>query len=122
MLLLEAPHRITDLAQALAVLGTRRITLARELTKQFEEITTLPASAVASWLADNAQRQRGEFVVLLHPTSIATDDGASLRVLRLLLAELPLKTAVRLAADITGAARNALYEQALQLKQETTED
>ena len=122
VLLLEAPHRITDLAQALAILGTRRITLARELTKQFEEITTLPASAVAPWLAENPQRQRGEFVVLLHPTPLTTDDGASLRVLRLLLAELPLKTAVRLAADITGAARNALYEQALQLKQETTDD
>ena len=37
-------------------------------------------------------------------------------VLRLLLAELPLKTAVKLAADITGAPRNALYDTALKLK------
>ena len=60
--------------------------------------------------------EKGEFVVLLHPAPVPEDDSASLRVLQLLLAELPLKTAVRLAADISGAPRNALYETALALR------
>ena len=116
VVLLEAPHRISDLAQALAVLGDRPITLARELTKQFEEITTQPAQALTAWLNGAPQRSRGEFVVLLHPVPMASDDGESLRVLRLLVQELPLKTAVRLAAEITGAPRNVLYDTALAWK------
>ena len=116
VVLLEAPHRIGELAQALAVLGERPVTLARELTKQFEEVTTLPAQALTAWLDGSPQRSRGEFVVLLHPVAVASDDGASLRVLRLLVQELPLKTAVRLAADITGASRNVLYDTALAWK------
>jgi 16S rRNA (cytidine1402-2'-O)-methyltransferase len=113
VVLLEAPHRIGELAQALAVLGERPVTLARELTKQFEEVVTQPAQALTTWLEGAPQRSRGEFVVLLHPVPVASDDGESLRVLRLLLAELPLKTAVRLSAEITGASRNVLYDTAL---------
>ena len=120
--LLEAPHRITELAQALTLLGERPVTLARELTKQFEEITTLPAAALPAWLDGAPQRAKGEFVVLLHPVAAAQDDGDSLRVLRLLLQELPLKSAVRLAAEITGASRNALYDTALAWKREQPEE
>ena len=116
VVLLEAPHRIGELAQALAVLGERPVTLARELTKQFEELATHPAHALAAWLGGAPQRSRGEFVVLLHPMPVAADDGESLRVLRLLVQELPLKTAVRLAAEITGAPRNVLYDTALAWK------
>lgn len=114
--LLEAPHRIGELALALAALGPRPVTLAREITKQFEEIVTLPADQLTAWLDGAPQRSRGEFVVVLHPVALHDDDGEGLRVLRLLLAELPTKVAVRLAADITGAARNALYDAALQIK------
>ncbi len=116
VVLLEAPHRIAELAEALTVLGQRPVTLARELTKQFEEIATVPAQDLPAWLAGGPQRTRGEFVVVLHPVAAAGDDGEGLRVLRLLLDELPVKTAVRLAAEITGAPRNALYEAALELK------
>ena len=116
VVLLEAPHRIAALADALAVLGERPVTVGRELTKQFEQIATLPCADLPAWLAVDAQRQRGEFALVLH-SAPATDDGAdSERVLRLLLAELPLKSAVKLAADITGAPRNALYERALALR------
>jgi 16S rRNA (cytidine1402-2'-O)-methyltransferase len=121
--LLEAPHRIEELAGALAALGERPVTLARELTKQFEEISTHPARDLAAWLAGSAQRVKGEFVVLLHPLLAPQDDGADAqRVLRLLLGELPTKTAVKLAADITGAPRNALYAQALQIRQDNPAD
>lgn len=115
--LLEAPHRIHDLAQALAPLGERPITLAREITKQFEQITTLPAHQVAAWLAQEPLRSKGEFVIVLHPCAPAgSDDAETTRILRLLLAQLPTKAAVKLCADITGASRNALYEQALAMK------
>ncbi len=116
--LLEAPHRIGELAQALAVLGPRPVTLAREITKQFEEIVTQPADQLTAWLAGSPQRSRGEFVVVLHPVALQDDSGEGLRVLRLLLAELPTKLAVRLAADISGAPRNELYEAALKIKRE----
>ena len=119
VVLREAPHRIAELAAALAPLGDRPVTLARELTKQFEEIATVPAQGAAAWVAASAQRNRGEYVVLLHPAPVATDAVATegLRVLGLLLAEkLPLKTAARLASDITGASKNALYDAGLAAK------
>ena len=118
VVILEAPHRMEALARACAPLAERAITVARELTKQFEEIATLPASELPEWLAANPQRLRGEFALVLHPApqAAAADDGG--RVLKLLLAELPLKTAVKLAAEITGASRNELYDAALKLKAE----
>lgn len=126
--LLEAPHRITDLAAALAPLGDRPVTLAREITKQFEEIATLPAHALADWLqAEGTSRTRGEFVIVVHPAPAPEGDAspattAGLRALRLLLAELPVKTAVRLAAEISGAPRNTLYDAALAMKKENDQE
>jgi len=119
VVLLEAPHRIGALATALALLGTRPLTVARELTKQFEQLVTLPATELGAWLAADEKRERGEFVLVLHPLQAQTSEsGPDLRVLTLLLTELPLKTAVRLAAEITGTSRNTLYEAALQLKKD----
>lgn len=117
VVLLEAPHRIEALAAALAPLGLRPLTVGRELTKQFEEVTTLPAKDLPDWLAADRNRVRGEFVVVLHPAPVAIDDTQDTRVLQLLLAELPLKTAVRLTSEITGTPRNAVYASALAIKQ-----
>ena len=117
--LFEAPHRITALAAELAAaVPQRRVTLARELTKQFETIVTAPAADLPAWLAADDNRQRGEFVLVLHalPATPAAGDAlspATLQTLRLLLRELPLKQAVALATEITGAPRNALYQFAL---------
>jgi 16S rRNA (cytidine1402-2'-O)-methyltransferase len=116
VLLLEAPHRIEALAEALAPLGARPLTIGRELTKQFEEIATVAAQDFKAWLQGDANRLRGEFALLLHPAPVVAEGGDAARILGLLLAELPLKSAVKLAADITGQPRNALYEQALALK------
>jgi 16S rRNA (cytidine1402-2'-O)-methyltransferase len=116
VVLLEAPHRIEALAQALAVLGPRRITLGRELTKQFEQIETLPAQDLSAWLAEKPERLRGEFVLVLHDAPVEDATGEGLRVLQLLLPELPLKTAVKLAAEISGESKNTLYDLALALK------
>ena len=70
-------------------------------------------------MAAKKERSQGEFALLLHPapkSEDASDNAAAERVLRLLLAELPTKTAVKLAAEITAAPRNALYDLALQWK------
>jgi 16S rRNA (cytidine1402-2'-O)-methyltransferase len=114
--LLEAPHRIEPLARALAALGPRPVTVGRELTKQFEQVATMPCSELPAWLAADAQRSRGEFALLLHAVPQAPVADAGTGVLKLLLAELPLKTAVRLAAQISGAPRNELYQAALRWK------
>jgi 16S rRNA (cytidine1402-2'-O)-methyltransferase len=115
--LLEAPHRIEATATALAALGPRPVTVGRELTKQFEEIATVPAQDLSAWLQANTQRTRGEFALVVHAHTHTVDaTGDHDRLLRLLMQELPLKTAVKLAAELTGEPRNALYEQALRLK------
>ena len=120
--LFEAPHRIEALATALASAApTRRITLCRELTKQFETVVVMTAAELPAWLAADTQRLRGEFVLVLHALSLAVSSDAGLpaeaeRLLAVLLRELPLKQAVALAAEISGAPRNALYTRALALR------
>jgi len=124
--LFEAPHRVQTLAAELAqAMPQRLLSCCRELTKQFESIHTLPAADFPAWLAADAQRLRGEFVLVLHatPAEAATEEPDALpaeaeRALRTLLAELPLKQAVSLAATLSGAPRNALYQRALALKAE----
>jgi 16S rRNA (cytidine1402-2'-O)-methyltransferase len=119
--LFEAPHRIEALVAALAEgAPRRRLTLCRELTKQFETVVTLPAAEAPAWLSADANRQRGEFVLVLHAADrAAAAEGLPAqaeRALGLLLPALPLKQAVALAAELSGAPRNALYARALELK------
>ena len=122
VVLLEAPHRIEALAQALSQLDSRLITVGRELTKQFETVHTLPAHQLSAWFAEKADHVRGEFALVVHaldkPTQDASEalDADSLRTLKLLLTELPLKTAVKLTSDITGTSKNVVYDTALSLK------
>lgn len=122
VVLFEAPHRIEVVLQALAdAMPTRRLTVARELTKQFETLATMPCAQAPAWLAADANRSRGEFVLVLHAQAAAPVDGDALpaeaeRTLQLLMAELPLKQAVSLAAALTKAPRKALYQRALVLK------
>ena len=119
----EAPHRIVEcIADLNAILGgNRRITFARELTKTFETIYTCPLSLSSAWLQADANQQRGEFVLLVEAEPLQGSQGVSeeaQRVLKCLLAELPLKQAVALATEITQLKKNDLYELALKLKQE----
>jgi 16S rRNA (cytidine1402-2'-O)-methyltransferase len=116
----EAPHRIVDTVHALATIfePTRQIVFARELTKLFEEIHRCPLTDAGAWLATDAHRQKGEFVILLEgaPASAAGGASEAERILAILLAECPVKQAASLAAQITGQKKNALYERALQMK------
>jgi 16S rRNA (cytidine1402-2'-O)-methyltransferase len=120
--LFEAPHRIAELAVSLASeCGARPVTVCRELTKQFETVAMLAASELPAWLAADANRGRGEFVLVVHGLPRAEEapgPQAHDAILKPLLAALPLKQAVALAAEQTGAPRNALYERALALKRE----
>ena len=122
--LFEAPHRIESLLAALAQAAPqRRTTLCRELSKQFETVLTRSAAELPAWLAEDANRLRGEFVLVLHaqaPAAVSPDalPPATLHTLQVLLRELPLKQAVSLTAELTGAPRNALYQQALLLRAE----
>ena len=122
LVLYEAPHRIVECVADLAkVLGEdRKITFCRELTKSFETIYTCPASLASAWLHADANQQRGEFVLLIEAAPVVEAQEISeeaQRVLKCLLAELPLKQAVALATEITNLKKNDLYELALALKQ-----
>ena len=115
----EAPHRIVETVASLAAVfePQRTLVMARELTKLFETIHSGPLGQANDWLAADANRQRGEFVLLVSGATVAADDGEGERVLKLLLDEgLPVKQAAKLAHSITGAGKNAMYELALKLK------
>ncbi len=118
----EAPHRIVDTVHALSAAfePARHIVFARELTKLFEEIHRCPLSEAAAWVMADANRQKGEFVVLVEgaPAAVDHDDMEAGRILSILLAECSVKQAAALAAQITGQKKNALYELALRLKAE----
>jgi 16S rRNA (cytidine1402-2'-O)-methyltransferase len=121
VVLFESPHRVAALLVALAeAMPQRRLTIARELTKQFEEVVTLAVADAPSWQAADANRSRGEFVLVLHaqpqPAQSDAVDARSEQALTLLMAHLPLKHAVAVAAQLSGAPRNALYQRALSLR------
>jgi len=116
----EAPHRILECLQDMqAVFGDERpALLARELTKTFETLKGMPLAELAAWVAADSNQQRGECVVLVAgwqaPEGEEAVSSEALRVLNLLLAEMPLKRAAALAAEITGVRKNVLYQAALE--------
>ncbi len=120
--LFEAPHRIKALIDLLTELCPEQsVTICRELTKQFETVHTALAETLPAWMAADPQRERGEFVLVLHatkPQAAAEDElpTDALRALKLLMAELPLKQAVALTAELSGNSRNRLYDAALAIK------
>jgi 16S rRNA (cytidine1402-2'-O)-methyltransferase len=124
MVFYEAPHRIVDTVQALADAfgGTRRMLIARELTKLHESLHVCTLAEGPTWLAEDANRQRGEFVLVVEGATQSEDgsDDATAHdaLLKLLLEEIPVSGAARVAAAITGASRHALYARALELKKD----
>ncbi|SFP24296.1 16S rRNA (cytidine1402-2'-O)-methyltransferase [Geopseudomonas sagittaria] len=116
----EAPHRLLEcLADLRELFGVERpAVLGRELTKTFETIKGAPLGELHDWVAADSNQQRGECVLLVEGWQAPEGEDAlsaeALRVLDLLLAELPLKRAAALAAKITGVRKNLLYQQALE--------
>lgn len=122
----EAPHRILEsVADMQNVFGaSRRIVIAREITKLYESMHACRLDEALEWLNADANNQRGEFVLLVSGAEAQTTEleAESRRVLAILLHELPLKQAVQLAVDITGANRNELYQVALRIKQNSVSE
>jgi 16S rRNA (cytidine1402-2'-O)-methyltransferase len=120
LVLYEAPHRVIETAADLAAVfdPTRRLVIARELTKIFESIHSCTLGEAAAWFAEDPNRIRGEFVLIIE--GVKVDPDATLvqarHALEVLLQELPVKQAASLAAQITGARKNDLYELALQIR------
>lgn len=116
----EAPHRIgaTLTALATALGAEREIVIAREISKRFESIHRCALGEARAWIDADANRSRGEFVLVVDaPSAVATDNVAEHdAMLALLLTELPLARAVKLATALTRAPKNMLYERALALK------
>jgi len=118
----EAPHRIVaSIEDMAAALGPERsLVIARELTKVFEQIHGCALGEAAAWLRADPDRQRGEFVLVVERVEPGKDsvDSDWERVIRTLLAELPLAQAVKLACKLTGTSRKIVYARALQLSRE----
>jgi len=122
LVLYEAPHRMAaTLDEIAAALDARRtIVIAREVTKTFETIASMPLGTVRGWLDEDANRARGELVLIVDapPKEGAAADLSPdvQRLLAALVAELPPARAARVAAEATGVARDALYARAVALK------
>ncbi len=119
----ESPHRLVETLELMqTVWGSDKvIVLAKELTKLYETILKAPIAEILTWLAHDAKRSQGEFVLLLENT-VAHQDLAQLhisldRLLTGFMAHLTLKQAVTEVVELTGLPKNQVYEQALALKQ-----
>jgi len=115
----EAPHRVLatarDLVQVLG--GARQAVIARELTKVFEQVHGCTLAELPGWLEEDADRSRGELVLIVSPPSEPEpDEGLAEVALRVLLEELSPAQAARLAARICGVPRGTLYDLALKLR------
>src|SRR5690606_35958968 len=114
----ESPHRVqATVADLLTQCGPERlITFARELTKRFEEIATMPLQEAQAWLSHSGHRQTGEFVLIVHeapePQQSVVDE-AVLELLDTLLGSVSVRDAARLASRATGISRDVLYAAAL---------
>lgn len=114
MTLFESPHRVaTTLVDLHAALGDRDVVIARELTKRFESIVRMPLREAAAWLAADADRSRGEFVLVVEGREPARGGVEAAKVIAVLAEALPPSQAAALAAKITGESREGLYRAAL---------
>jgi 16S rRNA (cytidine1402-2'-O)-methyltransferase len=118
----EAPHRVLETLDDFAAVfgGERRLVIAKELTKLFETFHACTVAEARGWFAEDANRLRGEFVLIVDAPPAGGDaaDAEASRVLALLLAEgLPVKQAAGLTEKIAGGNKKAHYERALQMRQ-----
>ncbi|MFS2221239.1 16S rRNA (cytidine(1402)-2'-O)-methyltransferase [Pantoea sp. B65] len=115
----ESTHRLLDSMQDIAtVLGADRyVVLAREITKTWESIQGAPIGELLAWVKEDENRRKGEMVLIIEGYKQQADDALpaeALRTLALLQAELPLKKAAAITAEIHGLKKNALYKYALE--------
>ncbi len=117
----ESPHRVLDSVQAMCdIFGPQRnITMARELTKQFETIFAGDLAQLVNFIQQDSNQQRGEIVLMLGGCEVAENKfdltPAVEKILVTLLSELSVKQAVSLAVQITGVQKKILYARAVEL-------
>ncbi len=117
MVFFESPNRIadslTDLATALG--ANRRVVVARELTKKFEEVRRGTAAELVEWAAAGV---KGEIVIVVEGAApaIADLEQGIAQVRELQAGGIRLKDAAAEVAEATGLSRRDLYEGALRLK------
>lgn len=122
IVMFESPHRLSAaIKDLLQVCGPDRLlTLARELTKRFEQVHTVRMAEAADWLAQDAHHGQGEFVLIVHQAeqqAVSDDiDPAAVVLLDALLEHMSLRDAARVAAKVSGVQRDVLYALALARK------
>ncbi len=118
----EAPHRIADtLAACERAFGPeRRVLIARELSKLFEQLHRCKLGEARAWITADPNHQRGEFVLLIEAAPAKDDDGMdeARKLLAILLEACTVSQAAALAAKISGLKKSALYTLALQISQQ----
>lgn len=116
----EAKHRIVAFLTSLQkVFGeSRKITVARELTKLFESIYHGSVEEVIGHIKADSHAQKGEFVIVVEGAKKKDDnnDADVDRITRILLKDLSASQASKLAAQITQTSKNKCYQRALALK------
>ncbi len=117
----ESTHRLLALFQDIkTILGDAvKLVVAKELTKTFETFVRGDVQEVCDWFMADAARQKGEFVVMIAPRQVEADATEDKRVLDILLKELPVKKAAKIASELTGTSRNTLYALAIERKHES---
>jgi len=115
----EAPHRILETLQDMQLIfgADRHAVIAREITKTFETIHGDTLAELANWVAADSNQQRGEIVLLVEGTSKVQSTEITpeqIRVMNVLLEELPVKQAAAMGAKLTGLKKNFLYQWALE--------
>ena len=126
LVLFESSHRIESLLQQLAQVFPRKLcVVAKELTKLHEQFLRGNATQLLARLRDEPALTRGEFVVLIDNSAEPADkflNTGDVEMLKILLDEVSVKIAVKIAARLTGKKKNELYQQALQLRDVTETD
>jgi len=120
IVMFETPHRIeASLADMATQFPDHRLTLAREITKTFETFLSGTVAEIQAALKNDSNQTRGEMVLVLHPAVKEKHSDlpeAAQNTMKILAAELPTKQAAELAAKITGENKKALYDLALEWK------
>ena len=122
MVFYEAPHRLLETVKAICeVFGPdRRIVLVRELTKTYETIKQKDCQAMAEWIEENPEQQKGESVLIIEGNRSMKEDMQTAevnidRLLMVLLDNMSLKDASNKASELTGQSKNTMYKRALEL-------
>ena len=113
----ESTHRILECLNDIALVFGEdcEVVLAKELTKTFERFITGTCANITQWLTSNLAHCKGEFVLIIPQRAHKIAESESTHILSILLAELPIKQAVKIACQLSETPKNVLYKMALNL-------